>query len=98
MDTDSEAGTSTTAANPAGREPDAPVIPDMTFPEFVLGQARERRVLAERENAAREEDLTGTVVLISGGGRGPGRLLAPTPASPRASAALLPRPGGELAR
>ena len=42
MDTDSEAETSATAANPAGREPDAPVIPDMTFPEFVLGQAHER--------------------------------------------------------
>jgi len=97
MDTDSEAGTSTTAANPAGREPDAPVIPDMTFPEFVLGQARERRVLAERENAAREEDLTGTVVLISGGGRGLGRLLARTLASAGASVALLARSGGELA-
>ncbi len=56
-----------------------------------------RRVLRERERAAREEDLTGTVVLISGGGRGLGRLLARTLASAGASVALLARSGGELA-
>jgi acyl-CoA synthetase (AMP-forming)/AMP-acid ligase II/NAD(P)-dependent dehydrogenase (short-subunit alcohol dehydrogenase family) len=56
-----------------------------------------RRVLGERERAAREEDLTGTVVLISGGGRGLGRLLARTLASAGASVALIARSGGELA-
>ena len=34
--------THTTAANPAGRGLDAPVILDATLPEFVLGQARKR--------------------------------------------------------
>jgi acyl-CoA synthetase (AMP-forming)/AMP-acid ligase II len=57
-----------------------------------------RRLLAERERAAREEDLTGTVVLISGGGRGLGRLLARTLASAGASVALLARSAGELAQ
>ena len=56
-----------------------------------------RRVLAERERAAREEDLTGTVVLISGGGRGLGRLLARTAASKGAAVALIARSGDELA-
>jgi acyl-CoA synthetase (AMP-forming)/AMP-acid ligase II len=56
-----------------------------------------RRQLAERETAAREQDLTGTVVLISGGGRGLGRLLARTLASEGASVALIARSGAELA-
>ena len=56
-----------------------------------------RRVLADRERTARELDLTGTVVLISGGGRGLGRLLARALASAGASVALLARSGDELA-
>jgi NAD(P)-dependent dehydrogenase (short-subunit alcohol dehydrogenase family) len=71
---------------------------------FVIGTdaeatpgARRFEVLGERERAAREEDLTGTVVLISGGGRGLGRLLVRTLASAGASVALLARSGGELA-
>jgi acyl-CoA synthetase (AMP-forming)/AMP-acid ligase II/NAD(P)-dependent dehydrogenase (short-subunit alcohol dehydrogenase family) len=56
-----------------------------------------RRVLTDRERVARELDLTGTVVLISGGGRGLGRLLARTLASAGASVALLARSGNELA-
>jgi acyl-CoA synthetase (AMP-forming)/AMP-acid ligase II len=56
-----------------------------------------RRLLAQRENAAYEEDLTGTVVLISGGGRGLGRLLARTLASAGASVGVLARSGDELA-
>jgi NAD(P)-dependent dehydrogenase (short-subunit alcohol dehydrogenase family) len=55
-----------------------------------------RRALTDRERTAREPDLTGTVVLISGG-RGLGRLLARTLASAGASVALLARSGGELA-
>jgi acyl-CoA synthetase (AMP-forming)/AMP-acid ligase II len=47
-----------------------------------------RRVLADRERTARELDLTGIVVLISGGGRGLGRLLARTLGSAGASVAL----------
>jgi NAD(P)-dependent dehydrogenase (short-subunit alcohol dehydrogenase family) len=56
-----------------------------------------RRVLADRERAAREGDLTGTVVLISAGGRGLGRLLAGTLGGARAAVGLLARSGDELA-
>jgi NAD(P)-dependent dehydrogenase (short-subunit alcohol dehydrogenase family) len=56
-----------------------------------------RRVLIERERAARDHDLTGTVVLVSGGGRGLGRLLACTLARAGATVALLARSGDELA-
>lgn len=55
-----------------------------------------RRVLADRERAVSEENLTGTVVLISGGGRGLGRLLARTLGAAGASVALIARSGGEL--
>jgi NAD(P)-dependent dehydrogenase (short-subunit alcohol dehydrogenase family) len=56
-----------------------------------------RRVLTERERAARDHDLSGTVVLVSGGGRGLGRLLAGTLARAGAAVALLARSGDELA-
>jgi hypothetical protein len=56
-----------------------------------------RRVLIQRERATREYDLTGTVVLVSGGGRGLGRLLAGTLARAGAAVALLARSGDDLA-
>ncbi|HYZ53749.1 MAG TPA: SDR family NAD(P)-dependent oxidoreductase [Streptosporangiaceae bacterium] len=52
-----------------------------------------RRMLIEREHDC---DLTGTVVLVSGGGRGLGRLLASTLARAGAAVALLARSGVEL--
>lgn len=56
-----------------------------------------RRVLVERERTGQDGDLTGTVVLISGGGRGLGRLLAGTLARVGAAVALIARSGDELA-
>jgi acyl-CoA synthetase (AMP-forming)/AMP-acid ligase II len=56
-----------------------------------------RRLLAERERAAQDGDLTGTVVLVSGGSRGLGRLLAGRLARAGAAVALVARSGDELA-
>jgi acyl-CoA synthetase (AMP-forming)/AMP-acid ligase II/NAD(P)-dependent dehydrogenase (short-subunit alcohol dehydrogenase family) len=60
-----------------------------------------RRLLAEREReregTAHDHDLTGTVVLVSGGGRGLGRLLARTLGTAGATVGLLARSGQELA-
>ena len=52
MNANTQARTSAAAVNPAGREPDAPVVPDVTLPEFVLGQADKRggkRALVEAD-------------------------------------------------
>ncbi len=56
-----------------------------------------RRLLADRERAAHTLALTGKVVLVSGGGRGLGRLLARTLAAAGASVGLLARSHDELA-
>jgi acyl-CoA synthetase (AMP-forming)/AMP-acid ligase II/NAD(P)-dependent dehydrogenase (short-subunit alcohol dehydrogenase family) len=56
-----------------------------------------RRLLADRELSARALDLTGKVVLVSGGGRGLGRLVARTLAGAGAAVGLLARSPGELA-
>jgi acyl-CoA synthetase (AMP-forming)/AMP-acid ligase II/NAD(P)-dependent dehydrogenase (short-subunit alcohol dehydrogenase family) len=55
-----------------------------------------RRLLAERERTARVTELSGKVVLVSGGGRGLGRLLAQTLAGAGASVGLLARSRDEL--
>jgi acyl-CoA synthetase (AMP-forming)/AMP-acid ligase II/NAD(P)-dependent dehydrogenase (short-subunit alcohol dehydrogenase family) len=57
-----------------------------------------RRELVEREYqaVAQQRDLTGTVVLVSGGGRGLGRLLAAELAQAGASVGLLARSAAQL--
>jgi NAD(P)-dependent dehydrogenase (short-subunit alcohol dehydrogenase family) len=67
--------------NPVERAPDARGIPDVKLPGLV----------------PHEVDLTGSVVLVSGGGRGLGRLFARTLASAGAAVGLIARSGDELA-
>jgi acyl-CoA synthetase (AMP-forming)/AMP-acid ligase II/NAD(P)-dependent dehydrogenase (short-subunit alcohol dehydrogenase family) len=55
-----------------------------------------RRLLADRESADGEGDLTGQVILVSGGGRGLGKLLACTLAHAGAAVALVARSHEEL--
>jgi acyl-CoA synthetase (AMP-forming)/AMP-acid ligase II len=77
--------TNATAANRAGREPDAPIIPDVTLPGFVLGQARQRggkRALVEAGTgrelsyAQLAAAVRGTGARLSSKGVRPGDVLA----------------------
>jgi NAD(P)-dependent dehydrogenase (short-subunit alcohol dehydrogenase family) len=77
----SMATTSTATADPSGRGGNAPIVSDAALPEFVRP----------------EDELAGAVVLVSGGGRGLGRVLARTLGRAGAAVALLARSGDELA-
>jgi FlaA1/EpsC-like NDP-sugar epimerase len=68
-----------------------------SIPKSTMGKIL-RRELVEREYraAAHRRDLTGQVVLVSGGGRGLGRLLTAELAGAGAAVGLLARSAGQL--